>query len=74
MSIKYDKCDFCGSEIQKLKIKSSFGMHNAHICIIADGIEKEPGFLECICYECLEKIKNGEILKIPSIDEVLPND
>lgn len=74
MKIKYAKCGLCGSEIQILKIKSSFGFHDACICLIADGIDGKPGFLECLCNKCLEKIKNGEVLKIPSIDEVLPND
>lgn len=74
MNIDDVKCGLCGSEIQKFKIKSSEGIHKSCICIITDGIDGFSGFLECLCNECLKKIKNGEILKIPSIDEVLPND
>lgn len=73
MNIDNAKCGLCGSEIPKFKIKSVFGFHKACICIITDSIDGKPGFLECLCNECLEKIKNGEVLKIPSIDEVLPN-
>lgn len=74
MKIDNAKCGLCGSKIQKFKIKSVFGFHKVCICIITDSIDGKPGFLECLCNECLEKIKNGEVLKIPSIDEVLPND
>lgn len=74
MKIDDAKCGLCGSEIPKFKIKSMFGFQKACICIIADGIDCFPGFLECLCNECLEKIKNGEVLRIPSIEEVLPND
>lgn len=73
MKIDNAKCGLCGSEIPKFKIKSSSGILKACICIITDGVGFEPGYLECLCNECLEKIKNGEVLKIPSIDEVLPN-
>lgn len=74
MKLEYSKCGLCGSEIQKFKIKSSSGIHEACICLIAEGIGGLSGFLECLCNDCLKKIKNGEVLKIPFIDEVLPND
>lgn len=73
MKIDDAKCGLCGSEIPKFKIKSSFGLHKSCICLITDGIDGRPGFLECLCNECLKKIKNGDVLRIPSIDEVLPN-
>lgn len=74
MKIDDAKCGLCGSEIKKFKIKSSEGIHKACIGIIAEGIDGFSGYLECLCNDCLKKIKNGEVLKIPSIDEVLPND